>query len=75
MVTQRVGDLDYEVWQRVNPFALVPEGDHLSLTLLTVVAKLQADFVDAFSPLPGRTDLVQHHIERGGGAQPTLSFT
>ncbi len=29
---------------------------------LTDLAQLQADFADVFSPLPGRTDLVQHHI-------------
>ncbi len=38
-------------------------GDHLSPRQLTDLARLQADFADVFSPLPGRTDLVQHHIE------------
>ncbi len=42
---------------------LVSGGDHLSPRQLTDLAQLQADFADVFSPLPGHTDLVQHHIE------------
>ncbi len=56
-------DLGPEAAVKVNPLALVPGGDHLSPLLLTDVAKLQTDFADVFSPLPGRTDLIQHHIE------------
>ncbi len=37
--------------------------DHLSPRQHTDLAQLQADFADVFSPLPGRTDLVQHHME------------
>ncbi len=50
-----------------NPLALVSGGDHLSPLQLADLAKLQADFADVFSPLPGRTDLVQHHIETRPG--------
>ncbi|KAI7792491.1 hypothetical protein IRJ41_015712, partial [Triplophysa rosa] len=34
---------------------------------LTDVAKLQAEFADVFSPLPGRMNLIQHHIETEPG--------
>ncbi len=40
-------------------------GDHLSPSQLTDVARLQ--FADVFSPLPGRTNLIQHHIETEPG--------
>ncbi len=56
-------DLGPEAAVKANPLALVPGGDHLSPLQLTDLAKLQADFADVFSPLPGRTDLIQHHIE------------
>ncbi len=29
----------------------------------TDVSRLQAEFADVFSPLPGLTNLIQHHIE------------
>ncbi len=61
-------DLGPEAALKHNPLALVSGGDHLSPLQLADLAKLQADFADVFSPLPGRTDLVQHHIEaRPGG--------
>ncbi len=56
-------DLGPEAALKHNPLALVSGGDHLSPLQLTDLAQLQADFADVFSPLPGRTDLVQHHIE------------
>ncbi len=56
-------DLGPEAALKHNPLALVSGGDHLSPRQLTDLAQLQADFADVFSPLPGRTDLVQHHIE------------
>ncbi len=56
-------DLGPEAAVKANPLALVPGGDHLSPLQLTDLAKLQANFADVFSPLSGRTDLIQHHIE------------
>ncbi len=56
-------DLGPEAALKPNPFALVSGGDHLSPRQLTDLAQLQAAFADVFSPLPGRTNLVQHHIE------------
>ncbi len=56
-------DLGPEAAPKHNSLALVSGGDHLSPLQLADLAKLQADFADVFSPLPGRTDLVQHHIE------------
>ncbi len=38
-----------------------------SLTLATDVARLQKEFADVFSPRPGRTNLIQHHIETEPG--------
>ncbi len=60
-------DLGPEAAPKHNPLALVSGGDHLSPLQLTDLAKLQADFADVFSPLPGRMDLVQHHIETRPG--------
>ncbi len=56
-------DLGPEVNTKNLSLALAPAGDHLSPSQLTDVAKLQAEFADVFSPLPGRTNLIQHHIE------------
>ncbi len=56
-------DLGPEAALKPNPLALVSGGDHLSPRQLTDLAQLQAAFADVFSPLPGRTNLVQHHIE------------
>ncbi len=60
-------DLGPEVNNKPQSLALAPGGDHLSASQLTDVAKLQAAFADVFSPLPGRTDLIQHHIETEPG--------
>ncbi len=62
-VVSNEDDLGPEAALKNHPFALVSGGDHLSPRQLTDLARLQADFADVFSPLPGRTDLVQHHIE------------
>ncbi len=62
-VVSNEDDLRPEAALKNHPFALVSGGDHLSPRQLTDLARLQADFADVFSPLPGRTDLVQHHIE------------
>ncbi len=62
-VVSNEDDLGPEAALQNHPFALVSGGDHLSPRQLTDLAQLQADFADVFSPLPGRTDLVQHHIE------------
>ncbi len=56
-------DLGPEAALKPNPLALVSGGDHLSPRQLTDLAQLQAAFADVFPPLPGRTNLVQHHIE------------
>lgn len=42
---------------------MVPRGDHHSPLQLTNLARLQADFADVFSHLPGHTDLIKHHFE------------
>ncbi|KAL7886261.1 hypothetical protein AOLI_G00065560 [Acnodon oligacanthus] len=41
----------------------VPCGDQLSLSQKAEVARLQMEFSNVFSPLPGCTDLIEHHIE------------
>ncbi len=48
---------------KTNLLALVVGGNHLSALQLVDLAKLQANFSDVFSPLPGHTALIQHHIE------------
>ena len=108
VVTQRVGDVDYEVvrsdrggatqihhlnllkiWREAEPVSLVslvserdelgPEvpnsinptlltcDDHLSPAQRAEIAMLQQHFADVFSPLPGRTKLMQHHVETSPG--------
>ncbi|XP_056605021.1 uncharacterized protein LOC130421252 [Triplophysa dalaica] len=64
----RVDDLGPETNTKVQSLALAPGGDHLSSSQLTDVAKLQTEFSDVFSPLPGRTNLIEHHIETTPGA-------
>ncbi len=64
-------------WSEVEPVMLAtavsgeddlgPEVSHLSPSQLTDVARLQKEFADVFSPLPGRTNLIQHHIETEPG--------
>ncbi len=56
-------DLGTEAAVKTNPLALVSGRDHISPLQLADLAKLQAEFADVFSPLPGRTDLMQHHFE------------
>ncbi|KAI5617023.1 hypothetical protein C0J50_23276 [Silurus asotus] len=47
--------------------ASVPCGDHLSPSQRAQVSRLQQEFADVFSPLPGRTNLIEHHIETSPG--------
>ncbi len=60
-------DLGPEVNTRIRSLTLAPGGDHLAPSQLTDVARLQTEFADVFSPLPGRTNLIQHHIETEPG--------
>ncbi len=60
-------DLGPEVNTKIQSLTLAPGGDHLSPSQLTDVARLQTEFADVFSPLPGRTNLIQHHIEMEPG--------
>ncbi|CAM4612755.1 unnamed protein product [Leuciscus chuanchicus] len=60
-------DLGPEASLKTQSLALAPGGDHLSPSQLSDVKKLQAEFADVFSPLPGRTDLIQHHVETEPG--------
>ncbi len=60
-------DLGPEVSLKVPSLTLAPGGDHLSPSQLTDVARLQREFADVFSPRPGRTNLIQHHIETEPG--------
>ncbi len=56
-------DLGPEVNHKVQSLALALGGDHLSPSQIIDIAKVQ----DMFSPLPGRTNLIQHHIEMEPG--------
>ncbi len=60
-------DLGPEASPKVPSLTLAPGGDHLSISQLTDVARLQREFADVFSPRPGRTNLIQHHIETEPG--------
>ncbi len=60
-------DLGPEVNTKIQSLTLAPGGDHLSPSQLTDVARLQKEFADVFLPLPGRTNLIQHHIETEPG--------
>ena len=60
-------DLGPEVSSKSQSLALAPGGDHLSPSQLTDIKSIQADFADVFSPLPGRTNLIQHHVETEPG--------
>ncbi|XP_039513052.1 uncharacterized protein LOC120468602 [Pimephales promelas] len=61
-------DLGPEANIKHHSFALAPSGDHLSPSQLTDIKNLQTEFADVFSPLPGRTNLIQHHVETDPGA-------
>ncbi len=52
-------DLGPEVNTKIQSLTLAPGGDHLSPSQRTDVARLQAEFADVFSLLPGRTNLIQ----------------
>ncbi|KAI2647892.1 Retrovirus-related Pol polyprotein [Labeo rohita] len=61
MVVSGEDDLGPELPTRPQSLALALGGDHFSPSQLTDnIAKLQN--CNMFSPLPGRTDLIQHHI-------------
>ncbi len=60
-------NLGSEVNTKIQSLTLAPGGDHLPPSQLTDVARLQTEFADVFSPLPGRTNLIQHHIETEPG--------
>uniref|UniRef100_A0A9J8D6N2 Gypsy retrotransposon integrase-like protein 1 n=1 Tax=Cyprinus carpio carpio TaxID=630221 RepID=A0A9J8D6N2_CYPCA len=60
-------DLGPEAIVKEKSLALAPGGDHLSPSQLTDIIRLQSEFADVFSPLPGRTNLIQHHIETEPG--------
>ncbi len=60
-------DLGPEVNTKIQSLTLALGGDHLSPSQLTDVARLQTEFAGVFSPLPGRTNLIQHHIETEPG--------
>ncbi|KAI7813488.1 hypothetical protein IRJ41_018565 [Triplophysa rosa] len=60
-------DLGPEANIKPHSIALAPGGDHLSPSQLTDLARLQAEFADVFSPLPGRTNLMRHHVETEPG--------
>ncbi len=99
MVTQRVGDVNYEVvysdrggatkiyhlnllraWREVESASLVttakerdelgpeaPNSPHLTPSQRADVARLQQQYPDVFSPLPGHTNLIEHHNETHPG--------
>ncbi len=67
MVVGSEEDLGPEARPKVPSLTLAPGGDHLSPSQLTDVARLQREFADVFSPRPGRTNLIQHHIETEPG--------
>ncbi len=58
-------DLGPEVNTKIHllKLTLAPGDDYLSPSQPTDVSRLQAEFADVFSPLPGLTNLIQHHIE------------
>ena len=60
-------DLGPEVSSKSQSLALGPGGDQLSTSQLTDIKTVQAEFADVFSPLPGRTDIIQHHVETEPG--------
>ncbi|XP_061882691.1 uncharacterized protein LOC133633906 isoform X2 [Entelurus aequoreus] len=59
-------ELGPEVPSSPRPFPLRCD-DHLTPSQRADVATLQQRFADVFSPLPGRTNLTQHHIETSPG--------
>ncbi len=67
MVVSSEEDLGPEVNTKIHSLTLAPGGDHLSPSQLTDVVRLQTEFADVFSSLPGRTNLILHHIEKEPG--------
>ena len=60
------GELGPEA-KKAAPFTPVQLESHLTLRQRTEVAELQQRFTDVFSPLPGRTNLIEHRIETPHG--------
>ena len=65
-VDQERDELGPEVTCSNNQSAPLSDG-HLSLSQKSDLAELQKRFADVFSPLPGRTSLIHHHIETTPG--------
>ncbi|XP_059210478.1 uncharacterized protein LOC131989303 [Centropristis striata] len=59
-------ELGPEVPKSANPASLLCE-NHLSPSQRTDIARLQQSYADVFSPLPGRTSLIQHNVETHPG--------
>jgi len=59
-------ELGPEVSKSTNPVLLLYES-HLSPSQTADIAQLQQHYADVFSPLPGRTSLIQHHVETHPG--------
>lgn len=64
-------ELGPEVPKSTNPASLLCE-DRLSGTQKTDIARLQKQFADVFSLLPGRTNLIEHQIETPPGVTVRL---
>ena len=65
-VDQERDELGPEVTRSNNQSAPLSDG-HLSPSQKSDLAELQKRFADVFSPLPGRTSLIHHHIETTPG--------
>ena len=62
IVDQERYELGPEVTRSNNQSAPLSDG-HLSPSQKTDLGDLQKRFADVFSPLPGRTSLIHHHVE------------
>ena len=65
-VDQERDELGPEVTRANNQLAPLSDG-HLSPSQKSDLAELQKRFADVFSPLPGRTSLIHHHVETTPG--------
>ena len=65
-VDQERDELEPEVTRSTNQSAPLSDG-HLSPSQKSDLAELQKHFADVFSPLPGRTSLIHHHVETTSG--------
>ena len=62
LVDQEIDELGPEVLKLTNLISPLSDS-HLSPSQRTDLAYLQKRFTDVFSPLPGRTHLINHHVE------------